>query len=332
MPRFVRDLPRFSRGERAAIDVLYRLRIRSLQAVDRGVARLVHTLRSSGQLDNTYIVFTSDNGFHLGQHRLPAGKQTAYDTDIHVPLLIRGPGITAGSHVTQLTGNVDLAPTFEAMAAVPAPSFTDGRSLLDLADGTARAGRPLAQRLPRRTPQRTLRPRSTSHGGRARSRWSRRTPTRAEPDRHDPGRARTDICREPRDEGVLARHEPIPNYDAVRTLRYLYVAYANGDRELYDTSTDPGEIHNLAGTMPALQHALAAAGREPPRMPGPRVPHRGGAAGPIGRPVRTLLRCPASGEPEPPSSSGLGRRPFKAVTGIRTPLGARDRLRSALVL
>ena len=140
MPRFVRDLPRFSRGERAAIDDLYRLRIRSLQAVDRGVARLVHTLRSSGQLDNTYIVFTSDNGFHLGQHRLPAGKQTAYDTDIHVPLLIRGPGITAGTHVTQLTGNVDLAPTFEAMTGVSAPSFTDGRSLLGLAAGSAHAG------------------------------------------------------------------------------------------------------------------------------------------------------------------------------------------------
>jgi len=56
---------------------------------------------------------------------------------------------------------------------------------------------------------------------------------------------------------VLARHQPIPNYDAVRTRRYLYVAYANGDRELYDTRTDPGEIHNLAGTMPTIQRALA---------------------------------------------------------------------------
>ena len=133
--------------------ILYRLRIRSLQAVDRGVARLVHTLRSSGQLDNTYIVFTSDNGFHLGQHRLPAGKQTAYDTDIHVPLLIRGPGITAGTHVTQLTGNVDLAPTFEAMAGVD-------RALVHRRTLVARSGRghpacraPLAQRLPRRAPR-----------------------------------------------------------------------------------------------------------------------------------------------------------------------------------
>ncbi len=256
MPRFVRDLPRFSRGERAAIDDLYRLRIRSLQAVDRGVARLVHTLRSSGQLDNTYIVFTSDNGFHLGQHRLPAGKQTAYDTDIHVPLLIRGPGITAGTHVTQLTGNVDLAPTFEAMTGVSALSFTDGRSLLGLAAGSAHAGHhwrsaylvehrnedSASGAVPPRRRSLPLEPADPDQGG--------AQPARPWPRAHG-------HLRQPRDEGVLARHEPIPDYDAVRTLRYLSVAYANGDRELYDTSTDPGEIHNLAGTMPAVEHALA---------------------------------------------------------------------------
>jgi len=63
--------------------------------------------------------------------------------------------------------------------------------------------------------------------------------------------------REPRDEPVLERHEPIPNYDAVRTDRYLYVAYANGDRELYDTHADPEEVRNLAGTKPPLERALA---------------------------------------------------------------------------
>jgi hypothetical protein len=62
---------------------------------------------------------------------------------------------------------------------------------------------------------------------------------------------------EPSDIPVLHRHEPIPNYNAVRTNRYLYVSYANGDRELYDTHTDPEEIHNLAGTKPRLERALA---------------------------------------------------------------------------
>jgi arylsulfatase A-like enzyme len=256
MPRFIRLLPRFSTGERAAIDDLFRFRIRSLQAVDRGVARLVHTLRVAGQLDNTYIVFTSDNGFHLGQHRLPAGKQTAYDTDIHVPLLIRGPGISPGTHVSQLTGNVDLAPTFEAMAGVPSPTFTDGRSLLGLARDSGRAGHHwrtayLVEHRNEAGTSATVAPRRRS------------LPLEpADPDQGGGRRARPwpyshGHLREPRDEPVLERHAPIPDYDAVRTRRYLYVAYANGDRELYDTSTDPEEIHNLAGTMPTLQRALA---------------------------------------------------------------------------
>src|SRR5207302_4412238 len=104
--------------------------------VDRGVARLVHTLKVTKQLDDTYIVFASDNGFHLGQHRMPAGKQTAYEPDVHVPLLVRGPGVRVRAHATRIAGNTDLAPTFEAMAGAHAPSFTDGRSLVPLLRGT----------------------------------------------------------------------------------------------------------------------------------------------------------------------------------------------------
>src|SRR5262249_31625324 len=135
-PVYVRDLPRFNREETHAINTLYRKRIRSLQALDRGVARLVHTLRVTKQLDRTYIVFAPDNGFRLGQHRMPAGKETPYEPDIHVPLMVRGPGVRTNAHVSRLAGNTDLAPTFEAMAGVRAPSFTDGRSLVPLLHGT----------------------------------------------------------------------------------------------------------------------------------------------------------------------------------------------------
>jgi N-acetylglucosamine-6-sulfatase len=257
MPRFVRDLPRFSRIERAAIDDLYRLRIRSLQAVDRGVSALVHTLRVTRQLNDTFIVFTSDNGFHLGQHRLPAGKQTAYDTDTHVPLLIRGPGIPAHSHVSQLAGNVDLAPTFEAMAGAAAPSSTDGRSLLALARGNARAAENWrhAYIIEHRDEEGAAEPAPPR----------RHTPPLEPPDPDQRSAAQPRLrpsehghTREPRDARVLGRHAPIPDYDAVRTLRYLYVQYENGDRELYDTRADPAEIHNLAGTRPTLERALAA--------------------------------------------------------------------------
>ena len=69
-------------------------RAQSLQAVDRDVADIGDHLQQNGQIDNTYIIFTSDNGFHLGQHRMPSGKQTVYETDIHLPLLVGG--ITEG--------------------------------------------------------------------------------------------------------------------------------------------------------------------------------------------------------------------------------------------
>jgi arylsulfatase A-like enzyme len=254
MPRFVRDLPRFSRGERAAIDELYRLRLRSLQAVDRGVRALVHTLRVTHQLDNTYVVFTSDNGFHLGQHRLPAGKQTAYDTDIHVPLLVRGPGIPHGARVGRLTGNIDLAPTFETMVGLRPPSFTDGRSLLPLAQGHAttrpwRTAYLIEHRNETGVSAPHARPRSLP--------LEPADPDQAGVPRRRPWPRAHGHLLEPRDRGVLARHAPIPDYNAVRTADHLYVEYANGDRELYDTRTDPHEVHNLAGTKPRVERSLA---------------------------------------------------------------------------
>jgi N-acetylglucosamine-6-sulfatase len=248
MPMFVRDLPRFSPQETAAINSLYRKRIRSLQAVDRGVARLVRTLRATKQLANTYIVFASDNGFHLGQHRMPAGKQTAYDTDIHVPLLVRGPGVRAGAHVKRLAGNTDLAPTFEAMAGVRSPAFTDGRSLLPLLRGDAPGRWRHGFLVEHRNETGVARPPRVGNG---------KSSPLEPPDPDEIGRTNGHAPREIRDTMLLNRGAQISDYDAVRTGRYLYVEYANGDRELYDVKADPDEITNLAGTRPRLEHFFA---------------------------------------------------------------------------
>ena len=118
------------RGRRRKTDAQYRKRIQSLQAVDRSIGKLITTLKNNGQLANTYIVFTSDNGFHLGQHRLPQGKQTAYEEDIHVPLIVRGPGRARRTRrAAHITGNVDYAPTFAALGGAPRRrSWTAARS------------------------------------------------------------------------------------------------------------------------------------------------------------------------------------------------------------
>lgn len=136
-PARIRNLKRLRPPAIAAIDALYRKQVLSLQAVDEAVAALIAALRDTGQLDDTFLVFTSDNGFHMGQHRLEPGKYTAYEPDVHVPLLVRGPGVPAGVEATALTSSVDLAATFAELAGAALPVEPDGRSLVPFLRGKA---------------------------------------------------------------------------------------------------------------------------------------------------------------------------------------------------
>jgi N-acetylglucosamine-6-sulfatase len=109
----------------------YRKRVQAVQAVDRMIGNLQTALKANGTARDTYVVFTSDNGFHLGEHRLVAGKMTAFDTDINVPLIITGPGVAAGKRTDRLAQNTDLCPTFEHLGGAPVPSSVDGVPLLN---------------------------------------------------------------------------------------------------------------------------------------------------------------------------------------------------------
>jgi N-acetylglucosamine-6-sulfatase len=116
----------------------WRRRQEALLAVDEGVARIVTALRRAGELRRTLLVFTSDNGYMTGEHRLPAGKVLPYEPSIRVPLLMRGPGVPPGALRTGLVWNGDLAPTILAAAGARAPWTPDGRSLWPLIRGTPR--------------------------------------------------------------------------------------------------------------------------------------------------------------------------------------------------
>ena len=118
----------------AAIQEAYRQRLESLLSVDEGVWLVLDALFRSGEIDNTLIVFTSDNGFFHGEHRIHTGKLLPYDEALRVPLLMRGPGIPAGARLHQLVTNADLAPTILDAADATPGRVQDGRSLLELAE------------------------------------------------------------------------------------------------------------------------------------------------------------------------------------------------------
>jgi N-acetylglucosamine-6-sulfatase len=116
----------------AGVTENYRQRLESLLAIDEGVAAIVAALRASGELERTLIVFTSDNGFFHGEHRVPAGKVLVYEPSVRVPLVVRGPGVPRGRIDSRLVANVDLAPTVLDAADAKAGRKLDGRSLLVL--------------------------------------------------------------------------------------------------------------------------------------------------------------------------------------------------------
>lgn len=240
-PSWVRDAPLMTPSIETEVDGLYRRRLQSLQAVDDSVARLIATLKRNDQLRDTYIVFASDNGYHLGQHRLPAGKQTAYEEDIHVPLIVRGPGVPTAATRDQIVGNVDLAPTFADLAGVRSPAFVDGRSLV-----------PLLRQQPApdgwRKDYLIEHWREINKAGQA----AARAGIPLEP--VDADQADSELLGPPGPPrpGMrsAAAHDPSPEYHGVRTERYLYVEYVTGERELYDLRSDPNELRNLARSAP----------------------------------------------------------------------------------
>jgi N-acetylglucosamine-6-sulfatase len=205
-PLNIRLRNEFTVREAGAIQRNYQLRLAALQSVDRAVVKIVHTLASVHRLRDTYIVFVSDNGYFHGEHRVPFGKYLPYEPSIHIPLVVRGPGVAEGVHSLALTDDVDLPATILDLTHAKPPRELDGHSLRPLLEG-----RP--------------------------ARWHRRA-VLLESGANDAG---------------------APVYSGLRTERWKYVEYTDGERELYDLRHDPEELVNIAGQpqVRAVQAGLA---------------------------------------------------------------------------
>ncbi|KAL2018715.1 hypothetical protein VTK56DRAFT_421 [Thermocarpiscus australiensis] len=126
---WVRKLTQQSPETVASNDHFYRQRLRTLQSVDELAAGVVARLARHGLLESTFVFYTSDNGYHIGQHRLPPGKECGFEEDINIPLIVRGPGVPAGEVAEIVTAHVDLAPTILRLAGAPSRDDFDGEAI-----------------------------------------------------------------------------------------------------------------------------------------------------------------------------------------------------------
>lgn len=213
-----------------------RMRLEQLHAVDDYVAAIVDRLAADGELANTYLVFTSDNGYFFGEHRIVAGKYLPYEPSAKVPFAIAGPGIPAGMTTGELSSNADFAPTVAALAGATPTLPVDGRSLLPFAaNPSLRSGRPVLL-------EADVGPGTGTLAGAAPASVPSRLGLA--------GRAETsDLEQEPgaQPRRFGANGDSAPAYKAIRTNRWLLVIYSTGDRELYDMANDTAQLHNLRG-------------------------------------------------------------------------------------
>lgn len=230
-PEFMRKLDKLDGGQIDAVNKRYRKRLQSLQSVDEAIGKLVNTLKKNGQLENTYIIFTSDNGYKQGIHRASVGKESAYEEDIRLNLVVRGPGIPAGRKLPQIVGNIDFFPTFTDMAGVKPPAFVDGRSFLPLLKG--------------RTPE----PRKWRSAFLVEHTQNQNLLEAEENLDDDLLHLADEDGSQLAPPGNKKQVPKIPDYQAIRTRNYTYVEYSkNADKELYDIKKDPYQLHNLAST------------------------------------------------------------------------------------
>ncbi len=225
-PRFIREAPYLSLEEIHTYRVYYQKALASLRAIDDGVKTVIDTLGGLHRLRNTYIIFTSDNGFFYGEHRLTGGKFLAYEPATHLPFLMRGPGIKPDTSTGELAANIDIAPTILELAGVTPDKSVDGQSLVPFfRDPSLRTRRPIlfesfvetndveangeptAQRVVKE-----LKPRHRHASG---------------------GGAKASIVAPPKD------------YEGIRLGPYKYIEWPDGEKELYDITKDPYELNNI---------------------------------------------------------------------------------------
>jgi arylsulfatase A-like enzyme len=232
-PRFIRDAPHVTPADKHTYRVYYQKQLESLRSVDDGVKRIIDTLGFMHRLANTYIFFTSDNGFFYGEHRLIGGKFLAYEPATHLPLLVRGPGVKPNTESGELAANIDIAPTILELAGAEADKSIDGRSLVPfMRDPGLRTRRPILF-------ESFVETNDVEANG--------EISNKGEGDGGPPGGngstgKRAQTASDFAHASILA---PPKDYEGIRLGPYKYIAWPDGEKELYDINRDPNELNNI---------------------------------------------------------------------------------------
>jgi arylsulfatase A-like enzyme len=224
-PRFIREAPYLGLSDIHTYRVYYDKALESLRSIDDGVKLLMDTLGSLHRLRNTYVIFTSDNGFFYGEHRLIGGKFLAYEPSTHLPFLIRGPHIRPGTESNEIVGNIDIAPTVLELAGAEADKSIDGRSLTPfLQDPELTTLRPYLF-------ESFVESSDVAENGAIAEPGDQSSSTSARARRAAGATA-----------SLLA---PPKDYEGIRLGPYKYIAWPDGEKELYDIEKDPDELNNI---------------------------------------------------------------------------------------
>ncbi|PPJ57714.1 hypothetical protein CBER1_00089 [Cercospora berteroae] len=226
---WIEKLPRQNQTNVEFNDHFYRSRLRALQAVDEMVDAVFAKLDRAGVTDETYVFFSTDNGYHIGQHRLQPGKQCPFEEDIHIPLIVRGPGIPKNWSTEIVTTHTDLAPTFVKLAGGELQDDFDGQ-VLPL-HGLSRSD----------TPEAEISQQPEYDSGKWLSATAEDWTTE-----HINIEAWGVIMSEGNHGSILY---PNHTYKALRIIgksySLLYTIWCSGEHELYDLIQDPYEMKNL---------------------------------------------------------------------------------------
>ncbi len=236
-PSFIKEAPYLSLSDIHTYRVYWDKQLESLRSIDDGVKQVIDTLGALHRLRNTYVIFTSDNGFFFGEHRLIGGKFLAYEPSTHLPFLIRGPHIRADTESGELVGNIDVAPTILELAGVTPDKSVDGRSMTPFfKDPELRTLRPFLF-------ESFVETSDVQEAG-AIAEPSDQSGSTARPHRV-PGL--TQGGAKPRRGGgaTASMLAPPKDYEGIRLGPYKYIAWPDGEKELYDLEKDPYELNNL---------------------------------------------------------------------------------------